>query len=420
MDQEQRSVWSWALYDWANSAFATVVIAGFFPIFFKEYWSVGVSATENTFRLGVANSIASLSMLLIAPMLGAIADQGTYKKRFLTGFAILGIFFTAAMYSVEQGQWQLATLFYVMASLGFAGANVFYDSFIVDVSSPRRYEWVSSLGFSLGYLGGGLVFSLCVLITLKPHWFGLDSTQQAVKLSFLITAAWWMLFTLPLLKNVQQKSSVRLSSFFEATRLGWKQLKQTLIHIRQYRVVFWFLVAYWFYIDAVDTIIRMAVDYGLALGFTSTDLITALLLVQFIGFPAALGFGWLGQRIGPKLGIMIGLAGYVGITVWAYFIQHIWEFYALAIAIGLIQGGVQALSRSLYARLIPADYAAEFFGFYNLLGKFAAVLGPIMMGWVALMSGSTRGSILVLLVLFGLGALILSRVKVESVKHQPT
>ncbi|MGA8261839.1 MAG: MFS transporter [Arenicellales bacterium] len=410
MTRNDKKIWSWALYDWANSAFATAVIAGFFPIFFKEYWSAGVPVTESTFRLGAANSIASLLVLILAPVLGAIADQGAYKKRLLVFFAAAGVLFTAWLAVIGRGQWAAAAAVYVLSVIGFAGANVFYDSLIVNVAPPARYEWASSLGFALGYLGGGLLFAVCVLMTLEPAWFGLASTARAVKLSFLATALWWAVFTLPLLRYVGERRRRAGPGWRAAVEAGWRQLLVTVGRVGQYREVVTFLVAYWLYIDALDTIIVMAVDYGLALGFDAGDLITALLIVQFVGFPASLAFGWLGQRFGPKRGILTGLAVYAAITVWAVFMHRIWEFYGMAIAIGLVQGGVQALSRALYARLIPRQASAEFFGFYNLLGKFAAVLGPVLVGWTAVISGSNRVSILILLVLFAAGALLLTRV----------
>lgn len=414
MTRNSKKIWSWAFYDWANSAFATTVIAGFFPIFFKEYWSAGVPATESTFRLGVANSLSSLLVLVLAPILGAIADQGTYKKRMLLFFAGIGVLFTASLAAVGEGQWPLAVSTYVLAAIGFAGANVFYDALIVNVAPPSRYEWASSLGFGLGYLGGGILFGGCVLMTLQPAWFGLASVDQAVKLAFLVTALWWALFTIPLARNVTERRRRTDLGWAEAVPAGWRQLRTTLGRVRQYRQVVIFLAAYWLYIDALDTIVRMAVDYGLALGFDSRDLIAALLIVQFVGFPSALVFGVIGQRIGPKRGILIGLGVYAGITVWAFVMDETWEFYGMAIAIGLVQGGVQALSRSLYARLIPRKASAEFFGFYNLLGKFAAVLGPVLVGWMAVLTGSNRASILVLLVLFAAGAVLLTRVNVEQ------
>jgi UMF1 family MFS transporter len=417
--ESDRQVWAWALYDWANSAFATAVIAGFFPVFFKQYWSAGAVATESTFRLGVANSLASVVVLVLAPILGAIADQGRLKKRFLLVFAALGIAATSALYLLGEGQWAGAVALYVLAGIGFAGANIFYDALLVDVAPERRFEMVSGLGYAMGYLGGGLLFAGCVLMTLQPEWFGLPDASYAVRLSFLATAVWWAVFSLPLARFVHEAGAARPASLRVAARRGFSQLVTTFHKIRGYRVVVLFLIAYWLYIDAVDTVVRMSVDYGLALGFTAEDLVTALLLVQFVGFPAALAFGWLGQRIGAKPGILIGLAAYVVITVWAYFIDQTWEFYAMAVAIGLVQGGVQALSRSLYAHLIPPEAAGEFFGFYNLLGKFAAVIGPLLMGWAAIMFDSTRVSILTLLVLFVAGAVLLSMVKIPPHKPPP-
>ena len=413
MRHEKRQIFAWAFYDWANSGFATVVISGFFPIFFKEFWSLGVEATESTFRLGMANSIASLIVLVMAPILGAIADQGALKKRFLLVFAVIGILATAWLAGIGQGLWLYAAIIYVIASIGFSGANVLYDALLIDVAPRDKFDWVSGIGFSLGYLGGGLLFALCVVMTLKPDWFGLTGATQAVQVSFYITAVWWGVFSLPLFWQVHENKSDAVS-FSAALTRGISQLTQTFKDIRKYRPVLIFLLAYWLYIDGVDTIIRMAVDYGLSLGFTSQDLITALLLVQFIGFPSALFFGWLGDRIGPKPGIFIGLVVYAGITIWAYLITEVWEFYGIAAAIGVVQGGVQSLSRSLYARLIPQESAAEFFGFYNFLGKFAAVIGPVLMGWVALATGSPRVSILSILILFLAGGLILTRVKIPG------
>ena len=413
MRHEKRQIVAWAFYDWANSGFATVVIAGFFPLFFKEFWSIGVETTESTFRLGIANSIASLIVLVMAPILGAIADQGALKKRFLLIFAVIGILATAWLGGIAQGLWLYAAIIYVIATVGFSGANVLYDALLIDVAPRNKFDSISGLGFSLGYLGGGLLFALCIVMTLKPDWFGLADAAQAVQTGFYITAVWWGVFSLPLFWHVHENKSDAIS-FSAALTRGVSQLTQTFKDIKKYRPVLIFLLAYWLYIDGVDTIIRMAVDYGLSLGFTAQDLITALLLVQFIGFPSALFFGWLGDRIGPRPGIFIGLVVYAGITIWAYLITEAWEFYGIAASIGVVQGGVQSLSRSLYARLIPQESAAEFFGFYNFLGKFAAVIGPVLMGWVALATGSTRISILSILILFLAGGLILTRVKLPG------
>lgn len=406
---KNRKVLSWTLYDWGNSAFATTVMAGFFPVFFKQYWSAGEAAVDSTFYLGVANSVASLVIVMLAPILGAIADSGSHRKRFLIFFAFLGICMTALLPLVGMGEWPLAVLLYVVAALGFSGSISFYDSLIVFVTEPSRYDQVSAWGYAMGYLGGGVLFAVNVAMTLNPEFFGLADAAQAVKLSFLMVALWWGLFTVPLALWVTEPES-RGIGMRAAVRGGFHQLRETFNEIRALRVVFLFLIGYWCYIDGVDTIVRMAVDYGLSIGFSSDSLIVALLITQFVGFPAAVAFGYLGNWLGPKGGIYIAIAVYAAIVIWASQMTSEVEFYGLAVAIGLVQGGIQSLSRSLYARIIPADKSAEFFGFYNMLGKFAAVLGPVMVGWAGMVSGSPRIGILTLLILFALGAFFLSRV----------
>ena len=413
----RRSTYAWAFYDWANSAFATTVMAGFFPLFFKQYWNAGVTDTVSTFRLGMANSIASLIVVLGAPLLGAIADHMDKRKGFLLLFSALGVVMTGALYFVAAGDWQLAALCYVLAVLGFSGGNLFYDALLVFVARPTQLDRVSALGFALGYLGGGVLFAVNVLMVLHPDWFGLADKSAAVRVSFLTVAVWWAVFSIPILVSVHEARTPQPTRLGAALRQGFSQLRHTLREIGRLPQTFLFLLAYWLYIDGVDTIIRMAVDYGLSLGFPSNSLIIALLITQFVGFPAAIAFGRLGERIGARTGILIALAVYVAVTTWGAFMNQVWEFYMLAVVIGLVQGGVQSLSRSLYARLIPAGRSAEFFGFYNMLGKFAAVLGPILMGWVGVMTGSPRLGILSVLVLFVLGALLLFKVDLARGQH---
>jgi UMF1 family MFS transporter len=408
---------SWSFYDWANSAFATTVMAGFFPLFFKEYWSAGMDAGESTFWLGAANSIASIVVAAFAPVLGAIADRGSSKKRFLLFFALMGIVMTGGLYLVSGGAWGMAVALYILAIIGFSGGNVFYDSLLPAVADERRVDFVSAFGFAMGYLGGGLLFALNVAMTLWPGTFGLVDAAQAVRISFLMVACWWAIFSVPVFVFVDEPGTGQGLGFAAAVRGGFRQLFATFAEIRRLKVVFLFLAGYWLYIDGVDTIVRMAVDFGLSLGFEANGLIVALLITQFVGFPAAIAFGKLGERLGAKTGIFIGIGVYSGVTIWGYFMQHPAEFYAMAVAIGLVQGGVQSLSRSLYTRLIPGDKAAEFFGFYNMMGKFAAVLGPMLMGWVALVTGSPRASILAVLILFLAGAALLYFVDVEEGKR---
>lgn len=415
---KRRQVFSWACYDWANSAFSTTVMAGFFPLFFKQYWAVDVSAGESTFMLGGINAFASILVVIVAPILGAIADRGGSRKRFLIYFAIMGIVMTGGLSLASQGNWAMALALYGLAIIGFSSGNVFYDSLLVNVAEEREYDVVSALGFSFGYLGGGVLFAVNVLMTLYPEAFGLPDAATAVRISFFMVAVWWALFSIPLLLFVHEPQSTSVGMWRENIRDGFNQLRSTISQLRQLKQVVLFLLAYWFYIDGVDTIVRMAVDYGLALGFNSNDLITALLITQFIGFPSALLFGRLGKRKGARFGIMLAIFVYWLVILWASRMQEVWEFYAMAVAIGLVQGGIQSLSRSFFARIIPRNKAGEFFGFYNMLGKFAAVLGPLMMGGVSLLSGSPRFSILSVSLLFIIGALLLSRVNEEQAKQQ--
>lgn len=415
----ERGRWGWAFYDWANSAFATTVMAGFFPIFFKQYWNTGVAVSESTFRLGLVNSLASLVVVIMAPVLGAMADQLGRRKAMLLVFAFLGIVMTGGLHFVAAGNWQVAACLYGFALIGFSGSNLFYDSllpFIARGSSRDRnsLDRISALGFALGYLGGGLLLALNILMTLHPDWFGLPGQTEAIQLSFLLVAGWWLLFSLPLMLWVDDPPVGKAVVAGRFVRSAFLRVAHTVTHIRELPNVGLFLLAYWIYIDGVDTIVRMAVDYGLTLGFGAQQLIVALLVTQLVGFPAALVFGRIGDRYGPKRGIYLALLVYMGIAVGGAAIRELEHFYYLAVAIGLVQGGIQALSRSFFARLVPLERSAEFFGFYNMLGKFAAVIGPVMMGWVGVVSGSPRMGILSLLLLFVAGFFVLSRVSDKS------
>lgn len=407
-----RQRWAWAFYDWANSAFITTVVVAFFPIFFRKYWAAELPSEQITLHLGNANALASLSVMLLAPFLGTIADQGGVKKPLMAGFVTLGICATLLLTVLDAGQWQWALFGFVLAVVGFLGANIFYDSLLVDVAEEKDFNRVSALGYGMGYLGGGLLFAICVLLSVHPEWFGLADATTAVRWAFGITALWWGVFSIPLWFWVRERAPAQAKRppLPALLRQSWLSLRDTFRRIRQLRTVGLFLLAYWFYIDGVDTVIVMSVDYGKSLGFPDNSLITALLLTQFIAFPAALVFGWLGNKWGAKRGILLGIAGYVLITLGASQMASVNGFYALALCVGLVQGGVQALSRSLYASLIPADEAAKFFGFYNMLGKFAAILGPLLVGWVGLLTGSPRLGLLAVLILFVAGALLLWRV----------
>jgi MFS-type transporter involved in bile tolerance (Atg22 family) len=568
---KDRKIFGWVMYDWANSSFATTVMAGFFPVFFKSYWSAGADVNQSTAMLGFANSIASAVVALLAPILGAISDQSSGKKKMLIFFAYMGALLTGCLFMVRFGQWMLAAAFYVIGTVGFSGANIFYDGLLPHVANERNIDYVSAKGYALGYLGGGLLFLFNVLWYLQPGLFGfpvekeakilamitekpaviqivddadfsipaefevgkaiissefiapiqivnieetpsgrqvslhvnlptdfdfrrVDSTFSfgglkkadllrfdpessemlvtnltrrlaasdsihilrsenvtyrkfnngqiseieglnqcyqnpvirtdflepqieflAIRVSFVSVALWWALFTIPLILWVKEKKRFNQKVKTNYVIQGFRQLWTTFRKIRHLKVVFLFLVAYWLYIDGVDTIIRMAVDYGMSIGFPSSSLIIALLITQFVGFPCALIFGKLGERWDVKKSIFIAIIVYIGVTVWGVMMSKTMEFYLLAVVIGLVQGGIQALSRSYYSRIIPKDQSGEFYGFFNMLGKFAAIVGPALIGIIGLLvrragysaNTASRAGIGSVSILFILGGILL-------------
>ena len=405
---KRKKVISWALYDWANSAFATTVMAGFFPLFFKSFWAADLSPAESTAVIGTTNSLAGLLIVLLAPFLGAYSDLGKFKKKFLAFFALLGVLSTGYLYFIPQGDWVIAASLYALAVIGFSGGNIFYDSLIASVSKQDQRNKVSSLGFSLGYLGGGLLFVINVLMYLNPAWFGLSSQSEAILWSFLSVAVWWAVFSLPLFMSVEEKSNAEISKgLFKTITEAFKAVASTLREIKKHKRVAIFLIAYWLYIDGVDTIVRMAVAYGSDIGLDASSMITALLLTQFVGFPATLVFGIYADKIGFKKILTIGISIYILVTFYAYYMSTALEFYILAGTVGLVQGGVQAISRSFFSTIIPVNKEAQFFGFYNLVGKSAVFLGPVLVSWVALIFGNPRFGILSLLFLLVPGLILL-------------
>ena len=418
----KKSIYSWALYDWANSAFATTVMAGFFPIFFAQYWSNPENLSLSTFYLGLGNSVASIIVVLLAPILGAIADRGTYKKRFLVFFAFLGVLMTAGLALVSQGMWQIALLTYVIATVGFSSANTFYDSLLPAVSNKDNVDYVSAVGYAFGYIGGGILIVINFLMITYPSFFGFADSVEGIKWSFVSVALWWAIFSIPILLFVKEPKYHKTETTLQTIKSGFKQLKDTFNEIRHLKVVFTFLIAYWLYIDGVDTTIRMAADFGITLGFDSTTIMGALVLVQFIAFFATLLYVKFADKIGTKNAIYFAIAAYMVIIFSGYFVTEGWHFYIIAGMIGCFQGGIQTLSRSLYARIIPENKSAQYFGFFNMWGKFAAVIGPLLMGSVTLILNNTiddhvlsaRIGLQSIMILFILGALVLSRVDISE------
>lgn len=398
---------AWATYDWANSAFATTVLVGLFPVLFNNHYAAGVDPGMSTFYLGVfGNSLSALVVMVLAPSLGVIADRRGWKKPLLAGFTALGVIGTAGLFFVGEGQWGLAIALFSLAAIGFFGSLGFYDALLVNVAAPRERDRVSAFGYGLGYLGGGLLFVANVAMVLRPEAFGIADKSTAAKWAFVSVAAWWVLFSLPLFLTVPEPRAA--GADHEA--MGWREIGRMMKRVLGMKPVLMFLAAYWLYIDAVGTVAQMAVDFGMKLGFAADALIKAILIVQFVSFPAAIVFGWIGERFGTRLGIYIGLAVYVGVTIWAWFMRTEMDFYLMAATVGLVQGGVQSLSRSYFARLIPAESAGQFFGFYNMLGKFAAVLGPLVVGVTAALTHNPRLALFSLIFFFVVGAVLLARV----------
>lgn len=412
-----RQVLSWALYDWANSAFATTVMAGFFPIFYGML-SESISTRDSQFWFNICLATSSILIAVAAPVLGAIADRGGSRKKFLATFAMLGAVMSASLAWVHGGMWGIGLVIYGFGQIGFAGANIFYDSMIVDVAKEDELDIISGFGYALGYVGGGLLFLINVLMVTKPSMFGIVDASAALSLSFISVGLWWAVFTVPLLLTVRETPTKNVASARGSIKEGWSQLINTFREVRKLKVVFLFLAGYWLYIDGVGTIIKMAVFFAnRVLELPPQSLVSALLLTQFVAFPAALFFGWLGEKIGPRNGILIGLVVYIAAVVYAWgWLESSADFYKLAVAIGLVQGGVQSLSRSLFARLIPRSKTAEFFGFFNMVGKFASILGPLLMALVpVLVAGANeRDAILVLILLFVGGGLLLFRVDTRA------
>ncbi len=397
----RRKTFAWAMYDWANSAFATVVIAGFFPIFYREQWAASLPDAEITFTLAIANSVSGVLLILFAPLLGSLVDAGGRRKRFLLTFAFVGAGATLLLGMVPAGEWRMACIVYAAATSAFMFGNVFYDALLIEVSEPADYERVSSLGYALGYAGGGILFAVLAALLTGAERFGI-AADAVVRGGFYATGLWWLVFSLPLLWWLREQK--RPGNW---VREGVRRFAETLSLLKANREVVWFLVAYWLYIDGVGTIIRMAVDYGQALGFDAGHLVTALLAVQFVGVPATLLFGLLAARIGARRSLFVGIAVYVVICLWASLLETLAGFYMLALLVGLVQGGVQAQSRSLFSRLVPAVQVTQFFGIYNLLGRFAVFVGPLILGWIGVLTGNPRFGMLSVAVLFIAGAVVL-------------
>ncbi len=412
----RKTILSWCMYDWANSAFAATIMAAVLPVYYSSVAGATLSKTTASSYWGYTNTLAMLIVAFCAPFLGALADHGGMKKKFLAGFAALGIMATACMATVGRGDWLLASFLYILGMVGFSGGNNFYDSLLPHITRPDEIDRVSSWGYASGYLGGGLLLAVNLAMIMKPGLFGIADSEWAARYSFLTVAVWWAVFSVPVLRNVPEPPVVPIAGeSAHAFRASWQRLSLTFRNLRKYREAFKFLIAFWLYNDGIGTIISMAVIFGAEINIAQEHLIGAILAVQFIGIPFSLIFGRLAGKIGTKRSIFLGLIVYTGIAIGGYFIQSALHFWILAILVGFVQGGTQALSRSLFGSLIPKSRSAEFFSFYDVSSKFAGILGPAVFGIVGQMTGSSRLSVVALVIFFIAGGAILITVKEKEI-----
>ena len=405
------------MYDWANSAFSVTIVTAIFPVYFTSVAAANMSPADATRRLAMATTIALAISAVLAPVLGAVADYAPIKKRLLGVFMTIGALASGALFFIQRGDWQMAALLFGVGNIGFAASLAFYDSLLPHVASEDEIDRVSTAGYAIGYLGGGLLLALNVAWIISPSTFGLPDAALASRLSFLSVALWWPLFSIPLLRRVPEPAITRTGTAQSAAVLvvtAFRSLGQALRDLRRYRNAFLLLIAYVVYSDGINTIIRMATSYGTEIGLRQSALITAILLVQFVGIPFAFLFGMLAGRIGAKASVFIALGVYALISVMGYFMKTERDFYVLALMVAAVQGGSQALSRSLFASMIPRDRSSEFFGFFSVFEKFGAIAGPAVFGLTSAMTGSSRGAILSVIIFFVIGAVLLALVDVKA------
>lgn len=419
-NQHKRSIQAWAMYDWANSAFATTIMAAVLPVYYSTVAAAYLPKNVATAYWGYTTSISALLAALLSPILGAVADFRGSKKKFLTAFMLLGVAGTALLYFVRTGDWLLASLFFLFGNIGFAGSLVYYDALLPHVARPDEIDQVSSRGFAMGYIGGGLLLAInLVMIMFVPSFFPPEQTGEITslmtRLSFVSVSVWWLVFSFPLLKYVSepQRRIEPGEENFHPLQASLGRLARTFREIRRYRDLSLFLLTFWVYTNGIGTIIMMATIYGAEIGIGQTTLIGTLLMVQFLAAPFAMLFGWLAKRIGTKRSIYLSLIIYSIIAVAGYFMSKEWHFWALGAAVATVQGGSQALSRSLIGKMMPKSKSAEFYGFFSVFEKFSNVAGPFLFGVVSMLTGHSRLSIVSLIIFFTMGIILLTQVNVE-------
>ncbi|MBN4056663.1 MFS transporter, partial [bacterium AH-315-K05] len=378
------------------------------PLFFKDMAThSGIDGATSTAFWGYANSIGTFFVAIMAPILGTVADYQGFKKRFFIFFFVLGVFFTSVMALVPMGQWYIVLLFYIFSIIGFSGANIFYDGFLIDVTDNKRMDKISTMGFAYGYIGSTIPFILSIVIVLFRDNLGI-TTVFAYRFAFLITALWWGLFTIPMLKNVNQVYYIKRED--NSLKKSFVRLTSTIKNIRKHKAIFLFLLAYFFYNDGVGTIIRMAAVFGADVGVDSMDLLLILLMTQFVAFPFALLYGKLATKYSGKTMLLVAVSIYIFICIYAYQIDSTLDFWILAMMVASSQGGIQALSRSYFGKLIPKNRSSEFFGIYNIFGRFSSILGPTLVGVISQVTGNTRYGVFSVIIFFLIGGFLLLKV----------
>ncbi|HJR60033.1 MAG TPA: MFS transporter [Vicinamibacterales bacterium] len=410
---------AWALYDLANSAYQTTIIASVFPIYFRRVLAADLPEAVALSRFAWASAIAVLVVAVLAPLLGAIADHAAIKKRLLAMFAGTGIASCFAMFWLTEGEWLFALVLFVIGNIGVAGSIVFYESLLPHLVGPSELDRVSTAGYAIGFLGGGTLLAINLLMIQRPALFGLADAGAGTRLALASVGLWWLIFSIPLLVKVPEPAALAGAGREPASlTAGARHLAATFRELRKYRSALMFLLAFFVYNDGIQTMIKMAAIYGDTIGLESASMITALLLTQFIGVPAAFGFGALAGRLGAKAAVYLGLAVYILTAALAYYMTTAYHFYALAVLVGLVQGGTQALSRSIFASMIPRQKSSEFFAFFGVFERYAGVLGPAVFAIVVSVSGRGRAAILAVLLFFIVGAILLTQVDVDGGRRE--
>jgi UMF1 family MFS transporter len=411
----RRELRAWALYDWANSAFVTTIMAAIFPIYYDQVAAAELTPDVALYRFAMATFVALFFVALLSPLLGALSDLTGRRKALLLGFQCVSVTATALMWFIERGDWLLALGLFVVGNVGVAGAFTFYDALLRHVARVDELDRVSAAGYALGYLGGGLLLAVNMAWIVRPAWFGFPNADVAARASFVSVALWWTVFSIPLYRRVSEPAPLRARREVTGTLIwgaAFGRLGETFHELRRFRAAFVMLLAFFFYNDGINTIIRMASIYGAQVGIAHAHLMGALLMVQFVGIPFAFLFGHLAGKIGVKRAIFLALAVYLAVTVLGYRMTTAVEFYVLALLVATVQGGSQALSRSLFASLVPRQKVAELFGFFAVCEKFAGILGPLVFAQSVQATGSGRTAILAVASFFVVGGVLLSRVDV--------